>query len=81
MLIGAKIFPNQKLLRANGVERLLLSAGAWDMMHNHMQSETRRLSRSGFNARFLGLGPVGHFFTPSFAQYLPQALDWLDGEG
>ncbi len=81
MLIGAKIFPNQKLLRENGVERLLLSAGTWDMMHDHMQRETRRLSRAGFSTRFLGLGPVGHMFTPSFAEYLPEALRWLEAEG
>ena len=80
MLIGAKIYPNQKALRENGVERLLMSAGSWDMMHDHMQRETRRLTRAGFNARFLGLGPVGHFFTPSFAEYLPQALHWLGVE-
>ncbi len=78
MLIGAKILPNPQLLRANGVQRLLLSAGEWDMMHGHMRRETRRLERSGFDARFLGLGPVGHLFTPSFAQYLPEALRWLD---
>lgn len=80
MLIGAKVYPNQKLLRENGVQRLLLSAGAWDMMHDHMQRQTRRLARGGFSAHFLGLGPVGHVFTPSFAEYLPQALSWLDGE-
>ena len=78
MLIGAKIFPNQKLLRENGVERLLMSAGTWDMMHDHMQKETQRLLRNGFTTRFLGLGPVGHAFTPSFVQYLPEALAWLD---
>jgi predicted esterase len=38
MLIGAKILPSQKLLRENGVERLLLSAGEWDMMNRHMRS-------------------------------------------
>ncbi len=80
MLIGAKIYPNAKLLRDNGVERLLLSAGAWDMMHDHMRRETQRLSRAGFPTRFLGLGPVGHFFTPSFAEYLPEALRWLTEE-
>lgn len=77
MLIGAKVYPNSKLLRENGVQRLLLSAGAWDMMHDHMQRQTRRVARTGFTAHFLGLGPVGHFFTPSFADYLPQALSWL----
>jgi predicted esterase len=82
MLIGAKILPHQKLLRENGVERLLLSAGSWDMMHDHMRRETQRLLRAGFTTRFLGLGPVGHAFTPSFADYLPQALSWLRaGEG
>jgi predicted esterase len=79
MLIGAKVFPNQKRLRESGVERLLLGAGAWDMMHGHMQSETRRLARAGFPIRFLDLGPVGHAFTPSFQEYLPQALEWLRG--
>jgi predicted esterase len=78
MLIGARIYPNQKLLQKNGVERLLLSAGTRDMMHDHMQRETARLARSGFTTRFLGLGPVGHFFTASFSDYLPEALQWLD---
>ena len=81
MLIGAKILPSQKLLRQNGVERLLMSAGSWDMMHAHMQHETERLARAGFTTRFLGLGPVGHAFTPSFAEYLPQALRWLNEAG
>lgn len=77
MLIGARIFPNAKRLRESGVEHLLLSAGTADMTHDHMQRESRRLARGGFAARFLDLGPVGHFFTPSFQEYLPQALLWL----
>jgi predicted esterase len=77
MLIGARILANQELLRANGVERLLLSAGAWDMMHAPMRRETERLVRRGFTTRFLGLGPVGHAFTPSLQEYLPEALRWL----
>jgi predicted esterase len=82
MLIGARLQPSLKRLRENGVERLLLSAGDWDMTHDHMRRETERLLRAGFSSRFLGLGPVGHAFTPSFAQYLPEALRWLrEGEG
>ncbi len=81
MLIGAKILPSQKFLRQNGVERLLMSAGTWDMMHEHMRRETDRLTRAGFTTRFLGLGPVGHAFTPSFAEYLPEALRWLKEPG
>lgn len=80
MLIGAKINANQRLLRESGVQRLLLSAGAWDMTYPFMQRESERLRRQGVAARFLGLGPVGHGFTPSLAQYLPAALAWLDAE-
>lgn len=78
MLIGAKIYPDSRRLRENGVERLLLSAGSWDMMHDHMQKESRRLLRAGVTTTFLALGPVGHVLTPSFAVYLPDALDWLN---
>lgn len=80
MLIGAKIFASQRLLKANGVERLLLSAGAADMTFQHMQKEALRLSRAGVGARFLSLGAVGHFFTPSFQSYLPEALAWLNAD-
>ena len=81
MLIGARIFANPKLLRDNGVERLLLSAGAWDMMHGPMRRETERLARGGIRTRFLGLGPVGHAFTPTLQEYLPEALRWLNEPG
>ncbi|MFZ5895081.1 MAG: alpha/beta hydrolase [Myxococcota bacterium] len=80
MLIGAKIYPNARELTRNGVERLLLAAGDWDMMNAHMQQQTRLLARRGFAARFLGLGRAGHNFTPSFANYLPSALSWLHAE-
>jgi predicted esterase len=77
MLIGAKISLNQRRLAENGVRRVLLSAGGWDMMHDPMQREAQRALRTGIVARFLDLGPVGHTFTPSFAGYLPTALSWL----
>jgi predicted esterase len=80
MLIGGRVHPNRARLDANGVERLLLVAGRFDRTHDHMLREAARLARAGFSARFLGLGPVGHFFTPSFAEYLPEALDWLHAE-
>jgi predicted esterase len=79
MLIGAKIAIDQHRFKQNGVERLLLCAGSWDMMHNHMQRETERVQRAGLATRFLDLGPVGHAFTASFGNYLPQALFWLNG--
>ncbi|HEY0463704.1 MAG TPA: hypothetical protein VGC79_05820 [Polyangiaceae bacterium] len=79
MLIGAKIALDQRKLEDNGVRRLLLCAGSWDMMHDHMQRETARVRRAGLAARFLDLGPVGHGLTASFGNYLPAALSWLGG--
>jgi predicted esterase len=80
MLVGARINPSYKLLREAGVERLLLSAGAWDMTFSHMQRESARLARAGLTTRFVGLGPAGHAFLPSFGeQYLPEAWRWLQG--
>jgi len=79
MLIGAKIALDQPKLEQNGVHRLLLCAGNWDMMHDHMQRETARVQRAGLAARFLDLGPVGHGLTPSFGDFLAQALSWLNG--
>jgi predicted esterase len=77
MLIGARVSLDQKRLDHSGVQRILLSAGRSDMMHDPMQRETERALRSGIHAHFLDLGPVGHFFTPSFMSYLPAALSWL----
>jgi predicted esterase len=77
MLIGARILLNQKLLAENGVQRVLLSAGGSDMMHDPMHPAAARAAGAGMSARFLDLGPVGHAFTPSFARYLPVALAWL----
>ncbi len=79
MLIGAKVSLDRARLAENGVARLLLCAGSWDMMHDPMQRETERIQRTGFTARFMDLGPVGHAFTASFANYLPEALTWLSG--
>jgi predicted esterase len=78
MLLGARIHPDARRLRESGVERLLLGAGAYDMTYVHMQREAERVARRGLSARFLGLGPVGHAFTASFASYLPEALGWLE---
>jgi predicted esterase len=79
MLIGARVYLDQARLAQNGTERVLLCAGGWDMTHDPMQREADRMRHAGFQARFLDLGPVGHAFTPSFAEYLTQALSWLSG--
>jgi predicted esterase len=80
LLIGARVVLDSRRLRESGVTRVLLAAGAWDMTYQPMQREAVRLTRAGVSARFLGLGPVGHAFTPSFGRYLERACAWLSGE-
>ena len=77
MLIGAKVYPSARLLRENGVARLLLAAGDWDMMSAHMRQQANKLTVAGYAVHFMSLGHVGHAFTEGFADYLPTALDWL----
>jgi predicted esterase len=80
MLIGARLYPSLRSLRGNGVERLLMAAGDWDMTSAHMRRQTVLLARAGFPASFLRLGPVGHAFTASFGGHLASALGFLHGE-
>jgi predicted esterase len=77
MLVGARIYPNPRLLRENGVTRLLLAAGDWDLTRPHMQRQAELLARADYPASFLGLGAAGHAFNGSFGSYLSFALDWL----
>ncbi|HEV8247605.1 MAG TPA: hypothetical protein VGP93_17640 [Polyangiaceae bacterium] len=80
ILIGAKIYPDPRRLRAAGVERLLLAAGDWDMMHGHMQDRARLLQRQGFPAAFQSFGPVGHAFPANFPEILSRAVEWTQGD-
>jgi len=77
MLIAGRVQPNLKLLRASGVDRLLLSAGTWDSTYEHLRRQRSALERAGIHTEFLSLGAAGHAFEPSFAHYLPVGWQWL----
>lgn len=80
VLIGAKVHPDARRLRAAGVERLLLAAGDYDMMKWQMAGEARRLVRQGYPAAFMSLGKVGHWFPRDFQQRLAKGLAWAQGD-
>ena len=79
ILIGAKIYPDARLLARAGVERLLLAAGDYDMMNAHMRGRVRSLARQGFPVAFQSYGPVGHAFPRDFSEFLTRGLDWVEG--
>ncbi len=80
ILIGARIYPDARLLARSGVERLLLAAGDYDMTSAHLRGRSRVLSRQGFPVAFQSYGRVGHAFPGNFADLLERGLDWIEGQ-
>lgn len=78
ILIGAKVEPAVAWLRDARIKDVVLMAGQWDMMYQHMLRKARTLERSGVVARFFDLGPVGHQFPADINQRLRNALTWTD---
>ncbi len=77
LLIGAEVYPNADLLKKAGVKRVLLASGDRDMMRWHMTDQAQRLNRRGVPAKFMSLGPVGHWFAPNMDTWMRDALTWL----
>ncbi|MFW5740484.1 MAG: alpha/beta hydrolase, partial [Myxococcota bacterium] len=70
LLIGAEVYPNAELLKKAGVKRVLLASGDRDMMRWHMTEQARRLNGRGVPAKFMSMGPVGHWFAPDMDAWL-----------
>lgn len=80
MLIGAFVKPNATKLKAAGVERVLFASGDWDMSRDEMKKQARALDRGGVRARYMGMGPVGHWFAKDMDSWLAEAIGWLEEE-
>jgi predicted esterase len=80
ILIGAKIYPDAKKLRAAGVERIVLAAGENDMMKWHMVTQTQKLVRQGFPAAFMSMGKIGHAFPRDLTERMERAIAWVNGD-
>jgi acetyl esterase/lipase len=72
------VTPNHRRLDENGVSRLLLAAGDYDMTARHMATQALRLQRHGVAGKFLSLGKVGHWFPTDFSDHLLEAVHWLE---
>jgi predicted esterase len=78
LLVGAFVKPNAKRLKEAGVESVLFASGDWDMSRDEMKKQARLLERSGVRARYVGMGPVGHWFAKDMDAWLKDALAWLE---
>jgi predicted esterase len=81
LLIGAFVKPNAKKLKAAGVESVLFASGDWDMSREEMKKQARELQRQGVRARYVGTGPVGHWFAKEPKEmdtWLRDAMAWME---
>ncbi len=80
MIVNASVVPSAAQLKRAGVTRLALVAGAHDRTAGKLRQGAQRLARSGVDARFFSLGPVGHFFDRTSAQRMVPSLTWLTAD-
>jgi len=78
LLIGAEVAPPAAALRAAGIRRVVLAAGAYDAARPAMDESATKLARDGYPARFVSLGAVGHTYVPEKASVLDEAVAWLE---
>ncbi len=80
MIVNASVVPSAAQLKRAGVTRLVLVAGDHDRTAGKLRRGAQRLARSGVDARFFSLGPVGHFFDRTSAQRMVPSLTWLTAD-
>jgi pimeloyl-ACP methyl ester carboxylesterase len=71
--------PSAQMLREAGVERVALAAGAYDMAHDPLVLDAKRLEREGISTRFFDLGRVGHTYAAEDPNVLREAIAWAGG--
>ena len=78
-IVGAAPSLDARTLRAAGVERIVLSAGDFDGTAERLRVTTKELRKSGFSARYVSLGKVGHAFPLDGTKPTPkEVIAWLD---
>lgn len=79
VLVAGQIEPEATSLRAAGIRKVVLAAGALDMTYRDLERSTARLVHDGFDARFVSLGRVGHTYVAEDAAVLDDAIAWSFG--
>jgi predicted esterase len=78
VLIAAKAPLDPARLANNGVERVVLASGTYDLSRDHLRRASAVLASHGIATTFLSLGPVGHRFAEDMDGWTESALAWLE---
>jgi len=81
VLVAAEVEPSAAKLRAAGVARVALAAGALDASFAPLGRTAERLRREGVDARFVSLGAIGHSYQTPERDALAEAIAWAGGKG
>jgi predicted esterase len=80
VFIAAAFVPDPARLRAAGIKRVVLSAGEQDGSRPTMQRARAVLEAAGIEARYVSLGPIGHWLPEDLDTRLLSAMAWARGD-
>lgn len=76
VLMAARVRPDDATLRAAGIDRIVLAAGDQDSAAESMRYSAVALRRSGFEARYVSLGPIPHYWPGDFEARMREHIAW-----
>lgn len=77
VLIAADVTPDPVRLAKAGIRRVLFTAGDQDGARTTMQRAAAKLTAAGIPARYISLGPIGHWLPEDFDQRLSPGIAWV----
>jgi len=77
VLIAADVTPDPVRLTKAGIRRVLFTAGDQDGARTTMQRAAAKLTAAGIPARYISLGPIGHWLPDDFDQRLSPGIAWV----
>jgi predicted esterase len=77
VLIAADVSPDPVRLGKAGIRRVLFTAGDQDGARTTMQRAAARLTAAGIPARYISLGPIGHWLPEDFDDRLAPGIAWV----
>lgn len=76
VLMAARVRPDDATLRGAGIDRIVLAAGDQDGAAESMRASAAALKRSGFDARYVSLGPIPHQWPEDFEARMRSHIAW-----
>lgn len=77
VLIAADMSPDPVRLRKAGIRRVLFTAGDQDGSRTTMTRAATHLNAAGLPARYVSLGPIGHWLPDDLERLLEADLAWV----